>query len=114
LADEVEAFFALDLEPHFKAEEALLDFLETRWGGQDPDLVRTRKDHAALRRSAASGRAEEMVRFGEELKAHIQYEEGVLFDRFESSLTPEEAKTWGERFVGVTPSQPSNPLALKR
>jgi hypothetical protein len=113
LAEEVRVFFGTELEPHFKAEEALMDHLESHWGSKDPDLARTRQEHEALRRLADSGRPGEIAFFGEALKAHIHYEEEVLFGRFEGSLTPEEAEAWGVRFTSVTPSQPSNPLASK-
>jgi len=114
LAGEVRDFQAVDLEPHFKAEEELMDFLEKRWGPQDADLIRTRKDHDDLRTWAVSGKPTALALFAERLTEHIQYEEEILFARFEGALSAEEAETRGLRFKDCASPNPRIPAAPKR
>jgi hypothetical protein len=109
LASEIEAFQQTDLEPHFQAEEALMDVLEGRWGAADVDLTRTRREHAQLRGWSVSGLPQDMAAFGELLGDHIRYEEEVLFNRFEATLSEEEVKVWSERLQSVVSPNPLIP-----
>jgi hypothetical protein len=114
LSREIQAFQKADLEPHFKAEEELLDALELSWGATDPDLVRTRMEHTELRRLAASAQHGDMALFGENLGEHIRYEEEKLFDRFESSLRADEIEKWADRFKHTASFDPLIPKAPRR
>jgi len=113
LAEEVRVFQGDDLEPHFQAEEDLLDELAERWGSNDEDLVRTRREHAELKALSSSGTAQDLLCFGDLLGRHIRYEEEVLFARFEGALTEEESRRWGERFQKAVSSDPKFPRRHK-
>jgi hemerythrin len=113
LAGEVMDFQNADLEPHFRAEEELMDFLEPRWGADDPNLARTRKDHADLRGWASSGKPTDLSFFSTRLAEHIHFEEEALFKRFEESLSSEEAEAWGLRFKDCASLNPRIPPARK-
>ncbi len=76
---QIQARFAVEMEPHFRAEETgLLPALE-RVG--ETDLVRrTHADHAELRRMISEGGVQAMVGFAELLIQHIRFEERELFE----------------------------------
>lgn len=83
--------FAIQLEPHFLAEESgLVAALDA--AGQVALTERTLIDHQTLRdlaRRLAAGDATSLRPFGELLEAHIRFEERDLFPRAESILPPE-------------------------
>lgn len=85
--DEVRAFFASHLEPHFRIEEVhLLPGLEVIG---EPDLAsRIEADHRALRALSSPPAAdpERVARFGELLEAHIRFEEREVFEPTQQRL----------------------------
>ena len=88
---EVAQAFAIELEPHFLAEESgLLAALDA--AGQAVLAERTLAEHQTLRavaRRLAAGDTASLRRFGELLEAHIRFEERDLFPRAESILPPQ-------------------------
>lgn len=91
LLAEVAQAFAVELEPHFLAEESgLLAALDA--AGQAALAERALADHQALRalaRRLAAGDTASLCRFGEVLEAHVRFEERELFPHAESILPPE-------------------------
>jgi len=83
--------FDRELEPHFRAEEAvLLPRLEA--AGQIDLVRRTAQDHLLLRELAAriaSGDRAALQPFGRLLKEHVRFEERELFAAAESVLPAE-------------------------
>ncbi len=67
-----------------------------------PDIVRIRRDHAALRERFArleGGDTDASVlrELGESLAAHVRFEERVLFPRVEATLDCDELARLGRR-----------------
>lgn len=88
---EIAQAFAVELEPHFLAEESGL-LLAMEAAGQAALTERTVADHQKLRELAhriAAGDAPSLPRFGHLLEAHIRFEERELFPCAESILPPE-------------------------
>lgn len=77
---------------HFRIEEeVLLPGSGLAGPDQDAGVARLLGDHLAIRRRIArveAGQAdlEELVEFGEELNAHVRFEERELFPRIEANL----------------------------
>lgn len=89
-ARQVATVFAVELEPHFHAEEAGL----LRWlaaAGQGLLVERTLADHRELRALAAELRqpaTATLARFADLLEAHVRFEERELFETAQA-LMPE-------------------------
>ena len=85
----IQARFAVDLEPHFQAEEVgLLPALEQV--GETGLVRRTHADHAELRRLISEDSAQVMVEFAESLVQHIRFEERELFEVAQQELSAAE------------------------
>jgi len=83
---------ALELEPHFRIEEAWLLPALAR-AGEGELAARTMEDHAALRAAAAPDAprdAPALAGFGARLEAHVRFEERSLFPTAEARLAPAE------------------------
>ena len=84
-------FFTLELEPHFRDEEAhLLPGLAA--AGAHALVRRTLEEHHRLRGLAArvaAGDAASLSQFGEALRAHVRFEEHELFPTAETVLPAE-------------------------
>ncbi len=84
--------FRLELEPHFRIEEAALaPALEAR--GESALVRRLLEEHAALRALVATGpggTTADLARFAELLEQHIRFEERELFDVAQRVLSARE------------------------
>ena len=79
--------FNRELEPHFRREETgLLPALES--AGERALAAQIRAEHEAMRRLIAADKVEGLAPFAERLRAHIRFEERVLFPRAEGRLGP--------------------------
>ena len=87
--------FRAELDPHFRREEALL-LPALRAAGERGLVERTLAEHAAMRRLIVSDRAEGLAEFAELLRAHIRFEEQVLFECAQRRLDPAELAALGE------------------
>ena len=86
---EIQARFAVDIEPHFQAEEVgLLPALEQK--GEAELVRRTHADHAGLRRLISEVSAQAMIEFAELLEQHIRFEERELFEVAQQKLSAVE------------------------
>lgn len=91
------AAWAAEIRPHFRAEEAvLLPELARRLGPGDPLILRTLREHGALRRDAAElaaargeSRRELAAGIAAALHDHIRFEERELFPVVETALEGE-------------------------
>ena len=90
LKAETEGFWKGELQPHFEAEEEMLQIFAEKAGAKDKDLLRTIQEHRTMTQLLKMGFKEDLLRFAEILTAHIRFEEEVLFGRIEKILTPEE------------------------
>lgn len=93
LREEVAAFWARELEPHFAAEEsALFPAASAARRAPRQELERAVAEHGSIRASLAELRrtvaAEPRLLLGlaDALVAHIRFEERVLFPRIEEAL----------------------------
>lgn len=87
--EEIRQRFAVEMEPHFRDEEArLLPVLEQ--AGETELVKRTLDEHAALRRLIDEDSVESMIRFAGLLEQHIRFEERELFEAAQRVLTPAE------------------------
>ena len=83
---ELTACFRDELEPHFRRDET--DLLPALRAAGLGDLVeRTLVEHAVLRALVAEDRVEHLARFADALTAHIRFEEQVLFEAAQRSLS---------------------------
>lgn len=88
-------FWREEGELHFRIEEdVLLPNSGLAGPDQDPDVARLLSDHQSIRdRVALAGAGdaslEDLSRLGEELNAHVRFEERELFPRVEEGLDPE-------------------------
>ena len=86
LWEQVRQRFALDLEPHFRAEETVL-FPALAAAGERALVERALEDHAELRRLVrAAADAEGARAFGRRLHDHVRFEERELFPHAERVL----------------------------
>jgi hemerythrin-like domain-containing protein len=93
------AFFARDLEAHFRAEEdVLFPFLRARQGRTDllDVLVTEHRQLAALRDRLATASDEAalapaLTAFADLLEAHVRREERELFEHFPEAIAPADA-----------------------
>jgi hemerythrin-like domain-containing protein len=108
-ARELLAFWKNELEGHFREEEEIvLPALARFAGAEQPEILETLRQHAALR-----GRIDEMARileggglpgvplladFGDALRDHIRFEERRLFPAVEREVPEEELEAMGARF----------------
>ena len=87
--EEIRQRFAVEMEPHFRDEEArLLPALER--AGEAKLVKRTLDEHVALRRLIDENSVEAMIRFAGLLEQHIRFEERELFEAAQHVLTPAE------------------------
>lgn len=114
LRKELKDFWGSELKAHFEAEEEMLEVFASHVGPSDPDLLRTVRDHRALERLLGRGFKEDLLRFAEQLTAHIRFEEEVLFGRIEAVLAPPESRAIGEMLLkkanpacGKPPARPN-------
>lgn len=85
---ELRARFHDELEAHFRREEqGLLPALSEV--GQDELVERTLAEHETMRGLIAEDRVDNLARFAELLKAHIHFEEKVLFETAQRVLSPD-------------------------
>lgn len=93
-AELVERFRA-ELDPHFRREESgLLPAL--RAAGEEDLVGRTLAEHEAMRRLIVSDRVEGLAEFAQLLRAHIRFEEQVLFECAQRRLNSAEFAALGE------------------
>ena len=92
--------FAIELEPHFRVEEAiLLPALQNV--NESRAVQRTLAEHAELRAlSERIGKQDytALHRFGEALEAHVRFEERELFPLAEAGLSPDVLAAVGSHF----------------
>lgn len=92
--------FAIELEPHFRIEEAtLLPALQNV--NESRAVQRTLAEHAELRAlSERIGKQDytALHRFGEALEAHVRFEERELFPLAEAGLSPDVLAAVGSHF----------------
>lgn len=87
--EEIRQRFAVEMEPHFRDEEArLLPALER--AGAIELVKRTLDEHVALRRLIGEKSVEAMIQFADLLEQHIRFEERELFEAAQKRLTPAE------------------------
>jgi hypothetical protein len=98
------AFWAAGLLPHFRTENECLLARLVRHVARDDSLVRrTQDDHLSIEALVVTmrdttdldERRDALRRFGETLRAHIRWEEEVLFAETERRLTPGELTSLG-------------------
>jgi hemerythrin-like domain-containing protein len=97
--DTLMAFWARGLLPHFRAEgECLLARLVRHVDVEDELVRRTERDHLGMAALVArmrdaddpQARRELLLEFAKTIRAHIRWEEDVLFDETERLLTKSE------------------------
>lgn len=111
------AFWAAGLLPHFRTEnECLLARLIRHVAPEDEAVRTTQRDHLSLEAlvttmrdtSDEAVRREALAEFGSKLKAHIRWEESVLFEVTQQRLTEAEMDALGadiaERLPEVVPA----------
>jgi hypothetical protein len=76
-----------------------------RAAGEEDLVERTLAEHEAMRRLIAGDQAQGLAEFAELLRAHIRFEEQVLFECAQERLPPTELAALGEglRADGVSP-----------
>lgn len=79
------ARFERELEPHFRREETGL-LAALRRVGATALVERTLREHAALRRLIADERTECLAQFADLFRAHIRFEEQILFEQAQRLL----------------------------
>ena len=102
-------FFRTGLRRHFQVEEEHLFPVAERRLRDGADLVRQlRDDHDEMRaqihdleQDPISGLEERLPALGERLKAHIQKEERVLFERMQQELDPDVLEAVGTAIRSV-------------
>ena len=99
---DVAEFWERALLAHFRAEnECLLTRLSRHVKLDDELIARTCRDHIALdaeiirMRDDPGARREGLRRFGELLREHVHWEEEVLFQRAQETLSPGEMAALG-------------------
>lgn len=82
--------FAIELEPHFQAEErSLLPALER--AGEDALVARTLAEHREMREClAGTADAANLMRFADLLERHVRFEERELFEVAQQRLSEME------------------------
>jgi hypothetical protein len=101
LRNDLLRFWSAGLLPHFHGEsDCLLARLLRRVDADDELVRRTLGDHLALARLVAdlkdgADSVEILDRFGALLRAHIRWEESVLFERVQILFTPDELAALG-------------------
>lgn len=99
------AFWAQGLLPHFRAEgECLLARLVCHVDAENEMVRRTNRDHLCMAALVArmrdtddlQSRRELLLEFAKTIRAHIRWEEAVLFDEAERLLTEAEIAALGE------------------
>jgi hemerythrin-like domain-containing protein len=99
------AFWAQGLLPHFRAEgECLLARLVCHVDAEDELVRRTNREHVCMEALVArmrdtddlQARRELLLEFAKTIRAHIRWEEAVLFDEAERLLTEAEIAALGE------------------
>lgn len=111
------SFWAAGLLPHFRTEnECLLARLVRHLPAEDEAVRKTQMDHLSLEAlvvrmrdtSDDGGRRAALAEFGAALKAHIRWEESVLFEVTQQQLTEAEMDALGadinERHPEVVPA----------
>jgi len=84
---------------------------------EDELIRRTQRDHLGMEALVASmqdgeepkARKETLLRFGQWLRDHIRWEEGVLFEETQARLNEEELKALGEQLDDQLPAVPVSP-----
>jgi hemerythrin-like domain-containing protein len=92
LSEKVGYFFKNRLEPHFRAEEKIMESLTRHRGNKDENIQRLFAEHKSLRALQKEGSLESLEVFAEELRNHIHFEENLLFPLIEKNLSEEEKK----------------------
>jgi len=101
-------FWARGLLPHFRAEgECLLARLVRHVPKDDPIVNRFHRDHLAIEALVArmrdvhdlTDRRAALQEFAAELRSHIRWEEDVLFEKTQASLSDEELASLGKDVV---------------
>ena len=110
LPQKVTKFFKEGLEPHFRAEEELMETFGGHVGKKDADLQRLFSDHRHLKSLLREGSLESLAAFATELDEHIRFEESQLFPRLERTLTQAEKEAAALLLEETIPTG----LALKR
>jgi hypothetical protein len=115
-------FWRSSLLPHFRAEcECLLARLVRHAGLSDTLITRTESDHLQVHALIASLRATnhpaEQRRLLSDLatllRDHIRWEESVLFEATQTSLTAAELAALGADLAGRIPAEPPPPPWLR-
>ncbi len=105
LSAEVRGLFDDELRRHFWDEERILGLFEARFGKDDPDAGRIRREHRFLESLLSQNTAENLLRFSETLVLHIRFEEDLFFARIEGIFNESDARTVEEilRPLSVSP-----------
>jgi len=125
LAERCAAYFAEDLEPHFKREEKLLLPVTVARFGRDDDLViRVKDEHAMVRKltrrlTDPKDKAPVVGRLAAWAKAlvdHVRFEEREWFEALQNSLPEKELERLGRLLeggngAGAAPKKPVKPGA---
>ena len=90
LSEGARTFFQNSLEPHFKAEEAIVDLFERRTGAENPASQKMRSDHQALRNLFKENSVDSLLLFADGLVDHIRFEEEKLFPLLQLHFTQKE------------------------
>ncbi len=91
-------FFMNEILPHFKIEE---DYIFPVLGTENPLIIRALKEHRSIERLFQDPQNPEnsLSLLEEELKAHIRFEEKVLFTEIQKVATEEELKNIEELHI---------------
>lgn len=90
LSEGARSYFKNSLEPHFKAEEAMVDLFDRHAGALNPASQRMRADHQALRSLFKKNTVDSLLLFAEGLETHVHFEEDTLFPLLQLHLNNEE------------------------
>lgn len=111
-------FWARGLLPHFHAEtECLVARLVRHVADDDERVRRLQRDHLGMealvaRMRDADGNEERrdvLATFGEALRAHIRWEERVLFESLQAELSEAELDAAGAEIIGRLPQPERSP-----
>ena len=114
LSEGARTFFQNSLEPHFKAEEAMVALFDRHAGADNPASQKMRSDHRALRSLFKKNSVDSLLLFAEGLEEHIRFEEEKLFPLLQSQLNNKEKQQVAALLEKkLLPALPQNTLQKK-
>lgn len=122
LAERCAAYFADELEAHFKREEKHLIPVTVARFGRDDDLVaRVKEDHAMVRKLTRrltdprdnAPMAGRLAAWAKVLVDHVRFEEREWFEALQNSLSPEELDRLGRLLANGDRPEPAAPKPKK-